>query len=157
MIVPHILAYGYFEPFRTCGEVLRCYYPVGIAVASVAEHYTARCFAIGHCAGQQVHLHVGKHRRRVTILCRGVYQGGRQVRPLHAIARRQVDDEPVHQMLECQCHRFALACCGSGVEQVVRVVPRLGHIHVCRWVVNVWHGARDAWVVGGESHCFRLA
>ena len=37
-------------------------------------------------------------------------------------------DEPVHQMLECQCHRCALACGGGGVEQVVRVVPRLGHI-----------------------------
>ena len=57
-------------------------------------------------------------------------------------------------MLECQCHRVALACCGGGVEQIVRVVPRLGHIHVCRRVGNV---CCDARVVGRESYRLRLA
>ena len=35
MIVPHILAYGYSEPFRTCGEVLRCYFQSALAPPSL--------------------------------------------------------------------------------------------------------------------------
>ena len=57
-------------------------------------------------------------------------------------------------MLECQCHRPALACCGGGVKQVVRVVIRLGHIQVRCRVGNV---RRDVRIVGGESHRLRLA
>ena len=154
MIVPHILvailAYGYLEPFLPGGQVLRRYYPVGIAIKSVGEVYTIRCAVIAHRTGQQVYLHAEKHRWH-AISCHGVYQRGRQVHPFHALSGNQVDNEPVHQMLECQCHRLTLACCGSGVEQVIRVVPRL--IYVRLRISNLF---RDVRIVGGESHRFRL-
>ena len=152
IIVPRIIANLYPKPFRTCGQVLRCHFPVGIATALVRKRDSARCATIVHRTGQQINLHAGKHRRRI-ILCCGVYQGRRQICTDHALSGNQFDNKPMHQMFECQCHRLTLTCCGSGVEQVVRIVQYLRHIHVCRRIDN---GFRDTRVVGGESHRFRF-